>query len=52
MSWSIALVIGVNLVYSGVVIAHIINGRWPLALCFLGYIIANTGLILIEYKNV
>ena len=38
----------VNVIYTGVIISHLVNGRWGLALAFGGYVLANVGLIIVE----
>lgn len=48
LSWSIILVLVVNALYAGVMISHIANGRWGLAMAFAGYTLANFGLIVAE----
>jgi hypothetical protein len=52
MSWSIALIVVVNVLYSGVLVSHATHGRWGLVMAFGGYIIANIGLIVVEKTGV
>jgi len=48
MSWSIGLILTVNVLYTGVVINHAMHNRWGLAMAFGGYVLANFGLLLVE----
>ena len=48
LSGSQMLTLGVTVAYLGVTAFHLKEGRKGLALAFLGYSVANTGMILAE----
>lgn len=51
LSGSQMLTLGVTVAYLGVTAFHLKEGRKGLALAFLGYSVANTGMILAERQS-